>query len=184
MGSKSHNTYIPDNNPDSIDDVDIMGVCVDDKSGYIGLRKTTQQKDVQYREWDSVVYELQKYVRLLLKQNPNVLGLLWLPKDCYIHVSRYGQMLIDNRNIFSSNAIYKSFIGYAHDQCKNMRSWAFKGYMGEKRKALVEKWGYDCKNASHLIRLLRMGIEFLNYGILTVYRDDAEDLIANELPNH
>lgn len=33
--------------------------------------------------------------------------------------------------------------------------------MGEKRKQLVAKHGYDTKNASHLIRLLRMGMEFL-----------------------
>jgi len=35
------------------------------------------------------------------------------------------------------------------------------GYLGDKRKQLVLKHGYDAKNAAHLIRLLRMGIEFL-----------------------
>jgi uncharacterized protein len=52
------------------------------------------------------------------------------------------------------------------------------GFMGAKRKALVEKNGYDTKNAAHLIRLLRMGIEFLNTGSLFVWRDDAAELIA------
>lgn len=37
----------------------------------------------------------------------------------------------------------------------------FSGYMGEKRKAMVRKYQYDVKNAAHLIRLLRMGAEFL-----------------------
>ena len=54
---------------------------------------------------------------------------------------------------------------------------ACKGYMGEKRKRLVEKFGYDTKNASHLIRLLRMGMEFLVDGELHVEREDAKELL-------
>jgi hypothetical protein len=53
----------------------------------------------------------------------------------------------------------------------------FSGYMGEKRKAMVRRYQYDVKNAAHLIRLLRMGIEFLGSGRLEVYRTtDAEEL--------
>src|SRR5574341_874208 len=49
--------------------------------------------------------------------------------------------------------------------------------MGEKRKAMVRKYQYDVKNAAHLIRLLRMGIEFLETGQLQVFRtSDAEEL--------
>ena len=50
-------------------------------------------------------------------------------------------------------------------------------YMGKKRKELVDRFGYDCKNASHMIRILRMGIEFLLSGELTVYRPDWEELL-------
>ena len=51
------------------------------------------------------------------------------------------------------------------------------GYMGEKRKALVEKYGYDCKNGAHLLRLLRMGIEFLTTGEMQVDRPEKHQLI-------
>lgn len=51
-------------------------------------------------------------------------------------------------------------------------------YMGEKRKALVEQYGYDTKNAAHLIRILRMGIEFLRDGEMHVQREDASELLA------
>jgi hypothetical protein len=37
--------------------------------------------------------------------------------------------------------------------------------------------GYDAKNAAHLIRLLRMGIEFLTEGTLLVERVDAAELL-------
>jgi hypothetical protein len=53
----------------------------------------------------------------------------------------------------------------------------FSGYMGEKRKAMVRKYQYDVKNAAHLIRLLRMGSEFITTGTLQAYRTtDADEL--------
>jgi len=51
--------------------------------------------------------------------------------------------------------------------------------MGAKRKKLVEKYGYDCKNAGHCIRLLIMGIEFLKNGRLKVYRDEDKQLFID-----
>lgn len=51
------------------------------------------------------------------------------------------------------------------------------GYMGKKRRELVRRIGYDAKNAAHLIRLLRMGIEFLTEGTMHVERADAPELL-------
>ena len=51
------------------------------------------------------------------------------------------------------------------------------GYMGQKRRELVRRVGYDAKNAAHLIRLLRMGIEFLTEGTIYVERADAPELL-------
>jgi predicted nucleotidyltransferase len=51
------------------------------------------------------------------------------------------------------------------------------GYMGQKRRELVRRVGYDAKNAAHLIRLLRMGIEFLTEGTIHVERVDAPELL-------
>jgi hypothetical protein len=49
------------------------------------------------------------------------------------------------------------------------------GYMGQKRRESVRRVGYDAKNAAHLIRLLRMGIEFLTEGTMHVERADAPE---------
>ena len=49
--------------------------------------------------------------------------------------------------------------------------------MGKKRRELVRRVGYDAKNASHLIRLLRMGIEFLTEGTLHIERADSAELL-------
>jgi predicted nucleotidyltransferase len=175
-GSRAHGTFIPKEDPNSIDDIDVMGISIAPLNCYFGL-SNFEQKDIQYKEYDSVVYEIRKYFRLLLKGNPNVLGLMWLKPSDYIHVSDIGKQIISNRDLFVSKQAYHSFNGYAYGQLKRMSHYKFEGYMSQKRKQLVDKWGYDCKNASHLIRLLRMGIEFLTDGKLQVFREDAPELI-------
>lgn len=52
------------------------------------------------------------------------------------------------------------------------------GYMGDKRKQLVLEHGYDSKNAAHLIRLLRMAVEFFETGEMLVKRPDREELLV------
>ena len=176
MGSHSHNTYVPPDDPDSIDDVDILGVVVPPPARQFGLREWvhwTLQRD----ELDVVFYSLRKLVGLLLKSNPNVVGLLWLKPELYLHVHPAFARLIEQRDVFSSKTAFEAFAGYASAQIKRMESQAFQGYMGAKRKALVERLGYDAKNAAHAIRLLRMGTEFLETGVLKVYRDEDADEI-------
>ena len=48
-----------------------------------------------------------------------------------------------------------------------------------KRAAMEEKYGYDLKHATQLVRLLRLGKEILETGKVQVYRiDDREELLA------
>lgn len=175
VGSHSHGTYLPAKKG-GIDDIDIQGVVVPPKEYYLGL-KQWENLNVWVDEYDIVMYEARKFMKLLLKNNPNVLGLLWLEPNLYVKKTSAGELLIKNRDIFSSKAAYKSFSGYAYSQFRKMEHCAFEGYMGEKRKALVREFGYDTKNAAHLIRLLRMGMEFLASGQLNVMRQDAGQLI-------
>lgn len=176
-GSIAHGTYVPSTDPNSIDDKDIMGVYIGRKEHYLGFEKR-EVYERQVNEWDVVLYELRKFVGLLLKSNPNVLMLLWLPEKYYLLKNTFGESLITNRNLFVSKYAYHSFSGYAHGQFHRMTNFKCEGYMGKKRKGLVEKYGYDTKNASHLIRLLKMGIEFLTEGNLYVEREDATQLLS------
>lgn len=176
-GSIAHGTYLPKNDPAHIDDKDVMGISIPPREYYLGLRKF-EGWDKQEEEWDIVVYEFRKMIRLLVKSNPNVLCLLWLEPNHYILRTDIGDILIENRELFASREIYKSFLGYAHGQMARMTKFKFEGYMGQKRKALVEKHGYDAKNAAHMIRILRQGIEFLATGELNVMRHDSKELVA------
>ena len=231
MGSHSHGTYLPPEEPNAVDDVDLMGFVVPPLEFHLGLPRW-QHWTLQVDELDVVLYSLDKAVRLLLKSNPNIVGLLWLRDSEYVHRHPAFDRLLEQRDAFSSQAAAEAFAGYAADELKRMeafdldrmaeyealtraigahgpvrevldadaqklahlaRIWRldeavlvrfrklhrehFAGYMGEKRKAMVRKYQYDVKNAAHLIRLLRMGIEFLATGRLQVYRTtDADEL--------
>ena len=178
-GSIAHGMYIPNSDPGSIDDKDIMAVCVPPLDHYLGLRTFGARgtQEIKYLEWDIVIYEARKFISLLVQGNPNVLSLLWLDDPFYLKATDAGRLLIDHRDLFACRHVYKSFTGYAHNQLHRMTHMAFEGYMGEKRKRLVEKHGYDTKNAAHLLRLLRMGTEFLLDGKLHVRREDAPELL-------
>jgi hypothetical protein len=231
MGSHSHGTYLPPEEPNAVDDIDLMGFVVPPIEYHLGIPRW-QHWTLQVDELDVVLYSLEKAVRLLLKSNPNIVGLLWLRDEEYLFRSPGFEVLRTRREIFSSQEAAQAFAGYAADQLKRMeafdlermaeyesltatirsrgpigevleadtlklkyiaQNWRlepevlnrfrklhrehFSGYMGEKRKAMVRKYQYDVKNAAHLIRLLRMGAEFIETGTLQVYRTaDADEL--------
>lgn len=179
-GSIAHNMYIPNSDPDSIDDKDTIGICVPPKDHYIGLMNYASRgtKEIKRDEWDIVVYEVKKAIGLLTQGNPNVLSMLWAQPNHYIRITSAGQLLMSNRSMFAGRHVYRSFVGYAHSQLKKMQTFERHGHMGAKRKQLIERYGYDTKNAAHLIRLLRMGIEFLKDGELYVHRHDAPELLS------
>jgi predicted nucleotidyltransferase len=208
-----------------------MGFVVPPIEYHLGLPRW-QHWTFQFEELDVVLYSLEKAVRLLLKSNPNIVGLLWLRDAEYVHQHASFAQLRAERDIFSSQAAAEAFAGYAADQLKRMEAFDlermaeyesltatirakgpiselleadaqkvqhiatnwhldievltrfrkihrehFSGYMGEKRKAMVRKYQYDVKNAAHLIRLLRMGAEFIETGELQVFRTtDADEL--------
>jgi len=182
-GSIAHGMYLPNSDPNSIDDKDIMAICVPPLEYYFGLKEfgSRSTKEIFQDEWDIVVYEVRKFISLLAKGNPNVLSMLWLDEEHYLHQDPPGQMIICNRELFVGKHVFYPFIGYAKDQLKRMTHQSYQGYMGEKRKRLVDQFGYDTKNAAHLIRLLRMAIEFLTNGQMKVNRQKAGD--AQELLN-
>jgi hypothetical protein len=181
-GSIAHDTYEENT---THDDKDIMGIFVSPPDVIFGIRemetiermiddKLSEKKLVV---WDIVYYSLKKYLNLVLKQNPNVLSLLWIEEKHYIKRTGLGQLLINARLKMLSKQCYKSFSGYAHGQLHRMTHHQPTGQMGAKRKELVERFGYDVKNAAHLIRILKMGVEALTLGELIIARPDNNMLL-------
>ncbi len=182
MGSISHGTHNPD--PESIDDIDVMGAVVPSLDYYFGFERFGSRDTMEIKEgrFDIVLYEARKFVGLLAKGNPNVIGTLFLKPEFYLLITPEGEMLIRERNRFLTQNLVHSMLGYANDQLRRVDKSlklnpGYRGYMGAKRKKLVEEYGYDTKYASHLIRLLRMCREFIETRELNVYRDkDSQNL--------
>jgi predicted nucleotidyltransferase len=73
---------------------------------------------------DFVLYELRKYLSLLVNANPNIQEMLWLDRYEYLHPS--ANLLIENREKFLTKQVKGSYIGYANAQLKKVethRKW-------------------------------------------------------------
>ena len=182
-GSIAHNLHIPREKDDvfGIDDIDLFEIYCYPLEYYISLEGYYHSKEVEDKkegELDTVKYEIRKAFHLLSVCNPNVLLFLYNSPENYTHISKGGKLLLKHKDIFlSRKKIRDAFIGYAYDQLNKLTTGVYKGYMGEKRRNIVDKFGYDTKNATTLIRLLRQGKEFLLTGNLKVFRDNDREFL-------
>lgn len=180
-GSIAHGMFVPSTEPTSIDDRDVIAICVPSIEHYFGRRVFGSRgtKELKQDEWDLLAYEARKAIGLLRAGNPNILSVLWLNETSYMKVTPAGRLLLDERELFVGRWVFKPFVGYARDQMHKMTHQAGLGYLGAKRRKLVEQFGYDTKNAAHMVRLLRMAIELLNTGTMAVDRGgfDATELL-------
>lgn len=123
-GSIAHGMYVPGSNPKGVDDVDLIGMVLPGADHYLGLHPWAYSgtREVKDGHWDVVLYEFHKLVRLLLRGNPNVLSLLWLDPEMYIHVNDAGRTLLAHRGLFVGKHVYREFAGYAAAQLAKMTS--------------------------------------------------------------
>lgn len=178
-GSISHGMY---EGRKSIDDVDMMDVIAQPLDDYLmkkeyGSRGT---KELKNGDTDLVTYEVSKYFYMLKKNNPNIITLLFADPENIVEISPVFGVVYNMAGDFICERFFKSLVGYARAQRKKMVSaQKYQGYMGKKRKEMVDKYGYDTKNASHLIRLLRMGKEYIEHGTIFTNRVyiDADELL-------
>jgi predicted nucleotidyltransferase len=117
-------------------------------------------------------WELQKFLVLALKANPNVLECLYTP--LVEHAAPIAQDLLALREAFLSKLIYQTFNGYVLSQFKKLE------------QDLRTKGAIKQKHAMHLIRLLLSGTAALREGIIPVrvteHRDRLLAIKRGELP--
>ncbi|WAH36043.1 nucleotidyltransferase domain-containing protein [Alicyclobacillus dauci] len=165
-GSRVYGTHSP------ASDVDYRGIIPAKREMLLGLESWNTQ--IVRHEPDIVLYTLPKFVKLALGANPNILDTLFAPDDAIVKMTKVGSELREMRRSFLSKRVYTTFTGYAHAQMQKLRNPG--GHHGVHRD-LIDKWGYDTKNAMHLVRLYRMGYEALTDGVIRVGRPDAEELL-------
>lgn len=127
---------------------------------------------LENKETDECYWELQKFLTLALKGNPNILECLYSP--VVEKVTELGKELLAIRSCFLSKLIYQTYNGYAIGQFKKMEQ--------DLRNHSKIKW----KHAMHLIRLLLCGIKALSEGEIPVdvgqYRQKLLSIKYEQMP--
>lgn len=123
-------------------------------------------EQLEDKENQECYWELQKFLVMALKANPNILECLHTP--LIEHAEPLARELLDMRGAFLSKLIYKTYNGYVLSQFKKLE------------QDLRAKGEIKQKHAMHLIRLLRSGITALESGelVVRVPEDVRQELLA------
>ena len=103
-----------------LSDIDIRGVFIASKKYYFGFEHIEQFESKG--ENDIVLYELRKFFRLCLDNNPNIVELLFVPESRSIVHSDIWKNIISNYELFISKKARYTFSGYAFSQLKRIKS--------------------------------------------------------------
>lgn len=111
-------------------DLDYRGVFQLPNDDFLGLGSPL-------RTWedtgsDAVAWELGHFIHLLLKGNPNLMEMLWMPDDEVLVTSPVVETLRAKRHAFMSTAMARAYVGWMYSEAKQALS---------------------AKRASHLARL-------------------------------
>ena len=122
-------------------------------------------EQLECEETQEAYWEIQKFIVMALKANPNVLECLYTP--LVEESTPLADELLAMRSIFLSRLVYQTYNGYVMSQFKKMQA--------DIRNHGQVKW----KHVMHLIRLLISGISVLREGFVPVQVDDhREQLLA------
>lgn len=152
-------------------DLDVRGIYLPPADLHWSLYGVPEQ--IERRETDEAYWEIQKFLTMALKANPNVLECLYTPRVELCHPP--ADELLAERSRFLSRMIYQTYNGYVLSQFKKLEQ--------DLRTVGEIRW----KHAMHLIRLQLAGITALSEGTVPVrvadeHRDRLLAIKRGEVP--
>ena len=124
VGSMLYGTNTPSS------DEDFSGIFLSDENGYLGLSSAseidlsvTSKNENNKNNSDAVdfkLYELRKFVKLAIQNNPNITELLFLNGQNIIFINEYGTEILSNAHLFPSRRAYEPFRKFAQSQRHKM----------------------------------------------------------------
>ena len=139
-------------------DVDRRGVYLPPAEMHWSLYGIPDQ--LENPDTEECYWELEKFLKLGLKANPNVLEVLYTP--LVERSTELADQMLAIRPAFLSKLIYQTFNGYAMSQFKKLEQ--------DVRNHGQIKW----KHAMHLVRLLLAGMTALREGHVPVRVEDGQ----------
>ena len=162
MGSHAYGTNTPSS------DMDFYGFTVPPveyifphtKGTIIGFEKNIQNFD-QYQgqhldcndgfgEYDLTIYNITRYFYLCSDGNPNMIDSLFTDNNSLVFVDDIGEIVREYRKLFLSQKCYHTFRGMAFSHISRLKNRQREGNRAE----LINKFGYDVKDASNIVRLI------------------------------
>ena len=121
-------------------DIDVRGAVYMPENAVFGLTPFEQYEDI---ETDTVLYGLNKLMKLLTECNPNTIEILGCKE--YFTTSD-GKMILDNKKMFLSRLAIKNFGGYATAQLRRLKNAIARDRLSE-----TEKNKYICQTCNDVI---------------------------------
>lgn len=137
IGSQAYGTSTPDS------DVDVAGIMIPTVSYFYGLNKFEQ---FQGYDTDKTIYNIQKAVRLIADNNPNMIDLISAPERCIIKNTRFWQKIMDNKELFISKKCRYTYMGYAISQLNRIKT--HRKYLIDPPKVEPNRKDYGLKDFS------------------------------------
>ncbi len=149
-------------------DTDRRGIYLAPIDLVLSLGKPPEQ--LENPEADFCYWELEKFLNLALKANPNILECLYTPLVEF--KTDLAETLLARREMFLSKLVYQTYNGYVISQFKKLEA------------DLRNRGGIRWKHAMHLIRLLISGRMVLEAGFvplrLDAHREQLRAIHAGE----
>lgn len=151
-------------------DIDRRGVYLPPAELHWSLFGVPEQ--LENEQTQEAYWELQKFIILALKANPNVLECLYTP--LVELATPLARELLEMRSIFLSRLVFQTYNGYVMSQFKKMQT--------DIRNQGQVRW----KHVMHLIRLLLSGVTVLRQGYVPVqvgeHREALLSIKRGEMP--
>lgn len=164
MGSRAYGL------DDERSDTDYRGVYLPPADAHWSLYGVPDQ--LEREETQEHYWEVQRFLVLALKSNPNVLETLYSP--LIVQQTELGEELLKLRECFLSKLVYQTYNGYVMSQFKKMQA------------DLRQQGTPKPKHVMHLIRLLLAGICILREGYVPVlveeHRAELMQIKRGEMP--
>lgn len=158
MGSRAYNTHA------HLSDWDFYGFVVppievvfphlrSSINGFGRMKQNFEQLQYQhmetndYGEVDVTIYNIVKYVQLLMEGNPNIIDSLFTRRRCHLEFDAVASKLYSERHLFLSQKCYHTFKGMMFSHLSRIKS----GHIKEGRKDKGFSW--DVKDGYHSLRM-------------------------------
>lgn len=160
VGSKAYGLDTPES------DTDYLGIHAVDTNSLFTIASQPAETITSHDPVDSVSHEVIKACRLLLRANPTITELLWLPK--WTVMSPAGGELVHLRHDFlCRKRVIDAYIGFADQQFQRLELRGRYPRVPDNDRRRV-------KHSLHLLRLIEQGIKLLTTGDLDVRVEDPQ----------